>query len=312
MTGARRRRREKRDDRSGGYLSELRDALSERGIRLTKRLGQHFLIDPNLNRRIARAASPEGGVVLEIGPGAGSLTAPLLAAGSTVIAVELDRALASWLAERHEGDGRIEVVHADALDHGRVSDATREAVTRALARAGATSFRVISNLPYGIASTFLIALACSDLPWEGGAVVLQREVAERLAASPGTKEYGAASVVWQLLARERIDRTIPREVFWPMPEVESALLLVEPRDDAPPELAGRGHEFGEFLKAVFSQRRKVLRSAMKKAAALGERSKPERVDAAIEATGAPGDSRAENLRPDQLMAAWLALAAPAS
>ena len=133
--------------------------------------------------------------------------------------------------------------------------------------------------------------------------MLQREVAERLAASPGTREYGAASVVWQLLARGTIDRTVPREVFWPMPEVESALLLVEPRRDVPGELAGHGHEFGEFVKAVFSQRRKVLRSALKKAAPASAS-----IDDAVTAAGATRDSRAERLSPRQLLAAWTVLA----
>jgi 16S rRNA (adenine1518-N6/adenine1519-N6)-dimethyltransferase len=311
VSGARRRRREGRDDREGGYLSELRDQLAERGLRLTKRLGQHFLIDPNLNGAIARVGAAGAGVVLEVGPGSGSLTEGLLASGAEVVAVEIDSGLVAFLRERFADAGRLALVHADALDGGRPSGPLCEAVAAALVRRGCPTFRLVANLPYSIASTFLIALAGSNLPWAGGAVVLQREVGERLEARAGTREYGAASVAWQLLATGRIERTIPRSVFWPMPDVESALLEIAPRADAAAGLRARVDEFGEFMKAVFSQRRKILRSALARAlnaVAPDTCDARARIDAALAEFGIAPDARAEELAPATFAAVWERLA----
>jgi 16S rRNA (adenine1518-N6/adenine1519-N6)-dimethyltransferase len=307
MTGARRRRRESRDDRSGGYLAELREDLEARGIRLTKRLGQHFLIDPNLNRTIAKAAAGDAGVVLEVGPGAGSLTRPLLELGSRVVAVELDAKLAASLQEHVGGNAGLTVVHADALRSGHVSPELRRAVEEALRQSGRDSFRVVSNLPYSIASTFLIALAGSDMPWVGGGVVIQREVAERLAARPGSREYGAASVAWQLLAHGTVDRIIPRDVFWPKPDVESALFDIAPRHDAPRDVVGRFDEFGAFVKALFSQRRKILRSALRHAGrsvGVDADRLASRVETSGEDVGVDVSSRAESLEPRTILSLW--------
>jgi len=288
---------------SGGPLAELREELAARGIRPAKRLGQNFMVDPNLAGAVARASGAgEGDVVLEVGPGAGHLTKALLALGARVLAVEIDARLADLAAERLGEAPGLRILQYDAMaPGGLLAEEVVEALRAETAAAGRASFRVASNLPYGVAATFLIALASSGLPWAGGAVTLQREVAERLAAPPGTKAYGASSVIWQLLARGRIDRTIPREVFWPRPEVFSALLVIEPLDEAPAELVASAREFGAFVKALFSSRRKVLR----KAAAKALHGLPtERLDAALGAAGIDPGARVETVAPERLLALW--------
>lgn len=284
-------------------LARLRADLDSRGIRLKKRLGQNFMIDPNLARTVARlSGAAEGGLVLEIGAGAGHLTDALLETGAHVIAVEIDWGLAAMTRERSAGRERLCLVEGDALSKG---DALQPIVIDALAEElgarGRGSFVVASNLPYNIAATFLVALAWSDLPWSGGAVTIQREVAERLAAGPGSKAYGASSVMWQLLARGRIERLIGREVFWPRPEVDSALFAIEPRR----EMAKRpcsGPEFSAFVKALFSQRRKVLRQSVAHAAGVSR----DEAEAAIVASGLDPSSRVEEAAPEAVLALFRA------
>jgi len=293
---------------AGGALEALRGELAARGLRLARRLGQHVLIDPNLNSAIARAAlgGEQPAIVLEVGPGTGALTGALLEAGARVLAVELDRGLAGFLRERFagalasEGPGSLALLECDILARGAINPAACEAISVELDRSGRDSFRVAANLPYNAASRFLLALAGSGLRWSGGAVVVQSELARRLAARPGSGEYGAVSACWQLLARGRVEREIGREVFWPRPRVESALLAIEPRRDGRGAGPAEAAPLGEFLKRLFSQRRKVLKTALARAAGLS----PEEADAALVACGLDGLARAETLRPEELLALW--------
>lgn len=296
-------------------LAGLRAELASRGIRLKKRLGQSFMIDPNLARAVARLSGAAGGrLVLEIGAGAGHLTDALLELGARVVAVEIDRGLAAMLRGRFAGDERIRLVEGDALAKGdALSPEVREAIREELGAGGSGSFVVASNLPYNIAATFLIALAWSGLPWSGGAVTIQREVAERLAAGPGSKAYGASSVLWRLPARGRIERVIGRDVFWPRPEVDSGLFVIEPRHateitedtedsgnrglGALCDLCG-GAGFPAFVKALFSQRRKVLRKSVTYAGAVG----PEEAEAALAEAGLDPHARVEDAAPEAILA----------
>ena len=283
-------------------LAQLRTEFASRGIRPTKRLGQSFMIDPNLARAVARASgATDGGVVLEVGAGAGHLTEALLEQGARVLAVEIDTGLAAMLRERFAGDGRLRIVEGDVLAKGeRLNPVTIDALREELAAARADSFVVASNLPYNIAATFLIALAGSGLPWSGGAVTIQLEVAERLAASPGTKAYGASTVMWQLMARGRIERAIGREVFWPRPEVDSALFVIEPRADTETAAADAG--FATFVRALFSQRRKVLRGSLAHAAGVS----PDEAEAALAEAGLDPSSRIERASPEAVLGLWRA------
>lgn len=210
-------------------LPSIRGALEARGAKPSRRFGQNFLTDPTLLRRIvADAEVSEGDVVLEVGPGPGALTAALLQAGARVVAVEVDREMRALLAELLGSPAGLEVVPADILS---ASPALPEAVARALATAMDQSSRPrflhVANLPYQVAATWL-----ADLVWNSrldrAVVTIQREVAERLVAAPGTAAYGPLSVMIQLAARATITRKLAPGAFWPAPKVESAVVRITP------------------------------------------------------------------------------------
>jgi 16S rRNA (adenine1518-N6/adenine1519-N6)-dimethyltransferase len=229
----------------------LRELVQRYGIRPTKTLGQNFVTDANTVRRIVRLAGVEpGDRVLEVGPGLGSLTEGLLAAGACVVAVEVDPLLARALGDRlgAAASGRLDVVVADALrvHPGMLPDA----VPRLL----------VANLPYNIAVPVLLR-ALEVLPSvRAGVVMVQAEVAERLAAEPGSRTYGVPSVKAAWWAEVRLSGAVPRAVFWPQPNVESALVAFS-RRDPPGDEALRRATF-TVVDGAFAQRRKTLRAAL--------------------------------------------------
>ncbi len=226
-------------------------ALAQRlDIAPTKKLGQNFVHDANTVRRIVRLADVQPGErVLEIGPGLGSLTLGLLEAGARVTAVELDRRLAAALPGTvgelaPAAAGRITVVEGDAL---RVPIPDEPV-------------RLVANLPYNVSVPVLLRLL-ADVPSLAAAVVMvQAEVGERLAAPPGSKTYGSPSVKAAWYGRCAIAGTVPRAVFWPVPNVDSVLVRVE-RGTAPGDEALRERVF-RLVDAAFAQRRKTLRQAL--------------------------------------------------
>jgi 16S rRNA (adenine1518-N6/adenine1519-N6)-dimethyltransferase len=234
-------------------------ALAQRlGVAPVKARGQNFLVDPNTVRRIVRLAELSGGQVgdaslgfgehvLEIGPGLGSLTLGLLDAGARVTAVEVDPALAAALprtaAERVSGAAeRLVVVPGDALT---VEIPGEPEVLAA-------------NLPYNVAVPILLRLLQQVPSLTRGVVMVQAEVAERLAAPPGSRVYGVPSAKLAWYASSRVAAPVPRTVFWPQPRVDSALLTWRRR---PPPVGDRRQTFA-VIDAAFAQRRKMLRSAL--------------------------------------------------
>jgi 16S rRNA (adenine1518-N6/adenine1519-N6)-dimethyltransferase len=266
-------------------LNDVRALLREHGLRPSRRLGQHFLADPNTARRIVRLAGVEAGDrVLEIGPGLGSLTLALLDRGCSVLALELDRKLASVLEDVVAGGGDMRIVTGDALtvDLG--------------ALVGAGPWRCVSNLPYNVATPVVIRLL-EEAPSVGSALVMvQREVADRLVAAPGTAAYGAPSVRVAYFARSKIVGNVPRTVFVPPPKVDSALVELVRRDAPPVDVPSRARLF-ELVRAGFAQRRKMLRRSLR--AELGERTEAVLTEATIDPR-----ARAESLG----LAQWAALA----
>jgi 16S rRNA (adenine1518-N6/adenine1519-N6)-dimethyltransferase len=233
--------------------AEVRRLASELGVRPTKRLGQNFVHDPNTVRRIVTTAElkPDD-VVLEVGPGLGSLTLALLPACQEVIAVEIDRALALRLpktaAERApELEDRLRVIQADAL---RI---TAEDLGDPLPTA------LVANLPYNIAVPVVLHLLALLPSLRTGLVMVQAEVADRMAAGPGTKAYGVPSVKVAYYAEARRAATVSRNVFWPVPNVDSALVSMVRRP--PPSDVSREALF-TLVDAAFAQRRKTLRAAL--------------------------------------------------
>ena len=230
---------------------DVRDLATRLGVRPTKTLGQNFVVDANTVRRIVRTAGiGDQDVVLEVGPGLGSLTLALLDLGARVVAVEIDPVLAGALAatvaaRRPDLAGRLAVVAADAL--------TLEAVP------GPAPSALVANLPYNVAVPVLLTALARFASLRTGLVMVQAEVAERLAARPGEKAYGIPSVKAAWYAEVRRAGSVPRSVFWPVPNVESGLVAFTRREA--PSTVDRQTTF-DVVDAAFGQRRKMLRAAL--------------------------------------------------
>jgi 16S rRNA (adenine1518-N6/adenine1519-N6)-dimethyltransferase len=229
----------------------LRTVIDRFQLRADKRLGQHFLLDPQLLRRIAAAAGDlRGRTVLEVGPGPGGLTRALLEAGATrVIAIERDPRCVQALQElAGAAGGRLELIEADAREVG-------------LAGLGAPPIGIVANLPYNVATVLLLQWLCELERIERLTLMFQREVALRLAAPPGGRAYGRLSVLVQWLCQVRTLMHLPARAFTPPPQVASSLVQLIPRPE-PLAPADRG-ALERVLQAAFGQRRKMLRASLK-------------------------------------------------
>jgi 16S rRNA (adenine1518-N6/adenine1519-N6)-dimethyltransferase len=235
--------------------AEIRALAEELDIRPTKRLGQNFVHDTNTVRRIVSAAGlTADDVVLEVGPGLGSLTLGLLPACRSVVAVEIDPKLAARLpitaAERSPAlASRLRVVGADAM---------RVSLDELLATGPAPTV-LVANLPYNVSVPIVLHLLAELPSLAGGLVMVQAEVADRMAAGPGSKVYGVPSVKLAWYSAARRAGAVPRSVFWPVPNVDSALVAFTRRE--PPSSVRREVMFG-LVDAAFAQRRKTLRAAL--------------------------------------------------
>jgi len=224
-----------------------RRTLAALGLAPRKSLGQNFLHDRNIVRKIVALARAFPPPYLEIGPGLGALTGPLAESGLPVVAVEVDRGLAAHLRERFPG-ARVDVVEADFLT-------VSAGEWRRRFPEGGT---VVGNLPYSISSPVLLRLVELRGLFPRAVLMLQREMVERLCAAPGGKEYGILSVYLSVLAEARQEFVVRRTCFHPAPEVDSAVLTVRFFGDFPDELVGA---LQTVVRAAFAQRRKTLRNA---------------------------------------------------
>ena len=235
-------------------LPPLREVISRHGLRAKRSLGQNFLLDLNLTARIARAAGPfESATIVEIGPGPGGLTRALLAQGARrIIAVERDQRAIAALAEIAERyPGRLDVVAADALEFDPSS------------RLGGARARIVANLPYNIATVLLISWLTLEPwpPWYDRLILMfQREVAERIAARPGSKSYGRLSVLAGWRSEARILFDVAASAFVPAPKVTSTLVELVPR---PAPLPCDAKALQRVTQAAFGQRRKMLRQSLR-------------------------------------------------
>lgn len=263
------------------HKSELLSILNELDMHPSKKLGQNFLVDDNCLAALVRAAAPSAGEnILEIGPGTGVLTSRILAAGCNLTAIEFDSRLEGFIRGRYGKQPNMRLIHADAckVDYEELFPA-------------GVNWRCIANLPYSCASLLLARLSGMSNPPSSFHVLLQREMAERLAAKVGTKDYGVLTVRLAFDYEARIVRIVPAGVFFPPPEVASAFLELKRRDEVPPrELVRRA---GDIAGAAFAQRRK-------KACKLLEKAFPG-IDfaAAFQNLGIPADARAEVISPEQ-------------
>lgn len=224
--------------------------LKRFGIRMSKKLGQNFLIDEHVVRNIVEAANlMPGDAVLEIGPGIGTLTQGLAEAGGKVTAVEIDRRLIEVLGKTLEGYENIKIVHGDIL---RI-DVAKEVM--------APRYKVVANLPYYITTPIIMGLLEARMPIDVLVTMVQKEVAERMVAVPGTKDYGSLSVAVQYYTQPEIMFLVPPASFIPPPAVDSAVIRCTVREKPPVEVNEK--VFFRVVKAAFAQRRKTLSNTLK-------------------------------------------------
>ena len=236
---------------------EVRTLASRLGVRPTKKWGQNFVVDPNTIRRlVASSGISASDVVLEVGPGLGSLTLGLLEVAERVTVVEIDPTLAGELprtvAKRLPGRAdRLTVLLADALHLDNLPDPQPTAL--------------VANLPYNVSVPVLLTLLAQFPSIVRVLVMVQAEVADRLAAGPGESAYGVPSAKLRWFGEPRRGGNVPRPVFWPVPNVDSGLVLFERHESQPSEWAGADREaVFAVIDAAFSQRRKTLRSALER------------------------------------------------
>lgn len=283
--------------------SYLRKLFAGRGISPRHRLGQNFLIDLNIHDLIVEQADVgPGDVVLEVGTGAGALTSLMATGGASLIAVELDPSMAALTREAIAGLPNVRVLNLDALANKNtlnpeVLAAVRSALDERSDDAQDRQLKLVANLPYNVATPIITNLLvhpefCPMLM----VVTIQRELAERMIAVPGTADYGSLAVLVQALAEVSIVRDLPPTVFWPQPKVDSSVVAIRPD---PIRRAGLDVSwFHKVVRSIFLQRRKNLRGVLSRM--WGDRWTKAEVDAWLGSIGIDGNLRAEALGVDQL------------
>lgn len=270
------------DQDVSGYLgaAQIREIAAGLGVRPTKQWGQNFVVDANTVKRIVRVAGVESrDSVVEVGPGLGSLTLALLPQAGHVTAVEVDPVLAQALPQTVQRlapayADRLTLLQADAMRVQELPDPQPTAL--------------VANLPYNVSVPVVLSFLESFPTLERVLVMVQLEVAERLAAGPGSKAYGVPSVKAAWYAAVRLAGTVPRSVFWPVPNVDSGLVSME-RRAAPRTTASRAATFA-CVDAAFAQRRKTLRAAL-----AGWAGSPARAEECLRAAGVDPRTRGEQL-----------------
>jgi 16S rRNA (adenine1518-N6/adenine1519-N6)-dimethyltransferase len=275
-------------------LSFLMRRFDEAGIRPRNGLGQNFLIDLNLLKILADSADLSANdVILEIGTGAGSLTALLAARAAAVVTVELDPRLFQLAVEELHAQGNVAMLQTDALKgKNRINRDVLAAVYAHLDAAPGRRFKLVANLPYNIAAPVLGNLLAEKRPPESMTVTVQKELAERITAAPGTKDYGALGIWIQSQCRAAILRELPPTVFWPRPKVSSAFVRID-LDRPMRERIGNPAFFHDFVRAMFRHRRKFLRTQLLLAA--GKCLEKSGVDAILDRLKLDPSLRAERL-----------------
>lgn len=259
--------------------------LQKYGFSFSKRYGQNFLIDAHVLQKIVGAAEiTKDDIVLEVGPGIGTMTQALAEAAGKVYSVEIDDKLIPILADTLSDYDNVEVIHSDIL----------ELDLRAFAaeKCGGKPFKVVANLPYYITTSILMYFLENDVPVESITVMVQREVAERMQSGPGTKDYGALSLAVQYYSEPYLVANVPQNCFMPRPDVASAVIRLKKYKN-PPVCAEDPALMFKIIRASFAERRKTLANGLKNAGNLtfGR----EQVDAAIAALGKPAAVRGETL-----------------
>jgi len=228
-----------------------KEILQKYGFTFKKSLGQNFLIDTNILQQIVQAADlNKDKAVIEIGPGIGALTEQLAKVAGQVLAFEIDQRLLPILKETLAPYPHVKVVHKDVLE-ANIPEVLNEQLGEW------QSLSVVANLPYYVTTPILFHLLESGVPFEHIVVMIQKEVADRIAAKPGTKDYGSLSIAVQYYATSKVEKVIPKTVFIPQPNVDSAVLKLTLRKEPPVQLEDEAYFF-QVIRVCFSQRRKTL------------------------------------------------------
>jgi 16S rRNA (adenine1518-N6/adenine1519-N6)-dimethyltransferase len=280
-------------------LSYLLRLFKSRGIRPKNKLGQNFLIDLNLLDVVVRAAElAREDLVLEVGTGTGSLTSRLADHAGAVLSVEIDADFHSMASEALAGRQNVRLIRADILKNknqlnplviSQLNDLKRNPVFSRL--------KLVANLPYAVAAPVIANFLLSDSSFERMAAMVQLEIAERLMARPGSKDYGALTVLVQSLANVvPVRRRVPPAAFWPRPQVASAIVLIRPDPDKRRQV-GDPARLRNFLRDLYTHRRKNLRGAL--AGLPSKRREKAEVDQMLAELGIEGSARAEDLDVEQ-------------
>jgi len=265
---------------------DLKRLMEEFGIAPLKKLGQNFLVDGNIVEKIAESAAPENACVLEIGPGFGALTGRLLARGGEVAAYEIDAGLARALSSLYEGESRFHLFHKDFLK--------ADIDTELAELFDNNEVYVAANLPYYITSACIMALLTAKLNIKRITVMVQKEVADRLCASPGSKDYGALTAAVSFFSVPKRLFNVSPSCFYPRPDVESTVVQMElvskPGEDA--------DEYLNTVRSLFAMRRKTVRSNLRQSLGISKDEAEELLDAA----GVDGNARAESFTVSDFLA----------
>lgn len=264
-----------------------KEILNKYGFSFKKSLGQNFLIDPNILRNIVSHANltPESGAI-EVGPGIGALTEHLARAAKKVVSFEIDQRLLPVLEDTLSPYDNIKIVHSDILKADVVKVIEKE-------MPGIKDVMVVANLPYYVTTPILMKLLNDRLPIRGFVVMMQKEVADRITAKPGTKEYGSLSIAIQYYCSAEVAMIVPKTVFMPQPNVDSAVIRLIKHDQPPVAVIDEDFLF-EVTRASFAQRRKTILNNLQSGLTDGKKNK-EAILTALEKAGVEPSRRGETL-----------------
>lgn len=262
--------------------NKIKETLDKYGFKFSKSLGQNFLIDGNVVRKIVREAEiTKDDYILEIGPGMGTLTEELAINAKKVVAVELDRKLLPILDETLAGYDNVEIVYGDILEVD-VNKLIEE-------KLGGGPVKVVANLPYYVTTPIIGKLLEDNLNFQSISVMVQKEVADRMAATPGSKSYGSLSVFVNFYTNPKVVVKVPKTVFMPQPKIDSSVIKLELKKELPDIDKA---QFFKVVKAAFSKRRKTIINAL---STYGFDLDKEEFKKALENVGIKLEERAENI-----------------
>ena len=264
-----------------------KEILNKYGFSFKKSLGQNFLIDPNILRNIVSHANlTEESGAIEVGPGIGALTEHLARAAKKVVSFEIDQRLLPVLEDTLSPYDNVKIVHSDILKADVVKVIEEE-------MPGINDIMVVANLPYYVTTPILMKLINDRLPIRGFVVMMQKEVADRITAKPGTKEYGSLSIAIQYYCTAEVAMIVPKTVFMPQPNVDSAVIRLIKHDKPPVTVISEDFLF-EVTRTSFAQRRKTILNNLQAGLQDGKKKK-EMIIAALEASGIEPTRRGETL-----------------